>query len=42
MKTDQKEIYCTGPGGFWIMSPEGKHLATVKTKSCRKSWLGRR
>jgi gluconolactonase len=33
MKTDQKgNIYCTGPGGFWIMSPEGKHLATVKTK----------
>jgi gluconolactonase len=33
MKVDQKgNIYCTGPGGFWIMSPEGKHLATVKTK----------
>ena len=33
MKVDQKgNIYCTGPGGFWIMSPDGKHLATVKTK----------
>jgi gluconolactonase len=33
MKVDQKgNIYCTGPQGFWIMSPEGKHLATVKTK----------
>jgi gluconolactonase len=33
MKVDQKgNIYCTGPGGFWIMSPEGRHLATVKTK----------
>lgn len=33
MKVDQKgNIYCTGPGGFWIMSPEGKHLATVNTK----------
>jgi gluconolactonase len=33
MKVDQKgNIYCTGPGGFWIMSPEGKHLATVKMK----------
>jgi gluconolactonase len=33
MKVDQKgNIYCTGPGGFWVMSPEGKHLATVKTK----------
>ncbi len=33
MKVDQKgNIYCTGPGGFWIMSPEGKHLATMVTK----------
>lgn len=33
MKIDQKgNIYCTGPGGFWVISPEGKHLATVKTK----------
>jgi gluconolactonase len=33
MKVDQKgNIYCTGPGGFWIMSAEGKHLATVKMK----------
>ena len=32
MKVDQKgNVYCTGPGGFWIMSPEGKHLATVLT-----------
>ncbi|PYU32578.1 MAG: SMP-30/gluconolactonase/LRE family protein [Acidobacteria bacterium] len=32
MKVDQKgNVYCTGPGGFWIMSPEGKHLGTVKT-----------
>jgi gluconolactonase len=32
MKVDQKgNIYCTGPGGFWIMSPEGKHLGTVLT-----------
>ena len=33
MKVDQKgNIYCTGPGGFWIMAPDGKHIATVKTK----------
>ena len=32
MKVDQKgNVYCTGPGGFWIMSPEGKHLGTIKT-----------
>ena len=33
MKVDQKgNIYCTGPGGFWIMSPDGKHIGTVKTQ----------
>ena len=33
MKVDRRgNIYCTGPGGFWIMSPEGKHIATVLTK----------
>lgn len=33
MKVDQKgNIYCTGPGGFWIMAPDGKHIATVNTK----------
>ena len=32
MKVDQKgNIYCTGPGGFWMMSPEGEHLGTVLT-----------
>ena len=32
MKVDQKgNIYCTGPGGFWIISPDGKHLGTVLT-----------
>jgi gluconolactonase len=30
MKVDQKgNVYCTGPGGIWIMSPEGKHLGTI-------------
>ena len=23
-------IYSSGPGGVWIISPEGKHLGTVK------------
>src|ERR1041385_7034762 len=31
MKVDQNgNVYCTGPGGVWILSPEGKHLGTVK------------
>ncbi|MEW6248266.1 MAG: SMP-30/gluconolactonase/LRE family protein [Nitrospirota bacterium] len=31
MKVDQRgNVYCTGPGGLWIISPEGKHLGTIK------------
>jgi gluconolactonase len=30
MKVDQKgNIYSAGPGGVWIISPEGKHLGTL-------------
>ena len=30
MKVDQKgNVYSVGPGGVWIMSPEGKHLGTI-------------
>ncbi len=30
MKVDAHgNVYCTGPGGIWIMSPEGKHLGTI-------------
>lgn len=30
MKIDQRgNIYSAGPGGVWIFSPEGKHLATL-------------
>jgi|SRR5579872_4756649 len=30
MKVDSKgDIYCSGPGGYWIISPEGKHLGTI-------------
>lgn len=32
IKVDQKKnVYSTGPGGFWIMSPDGKHLGTILT-----------
>lgn len=31
MKVDQKgNLYCTGPGGVWILSPEGKHVGTIQ------------
>ena len=30
MKVDLKgNVYCTGPGGIWILSPDGKHLGTI-------------
>jgi gluconolactonase len=30
LKVDQKgNLYVSGPGGLWIISPAGKHLATV-------------
>jgi len=32
MKIDRKgTIYCTGPGGFWIIDPIGKCLAIIRT-----------
>ena len=31
MKADKGgNLYCTGPGGIWILSPEGKHLGTIQ------------
>ncbi len=30
MKVDrQGNVYCTGPGGIWIVSPSGKHIGTI-------------
>jgi gluconolactonase len=30
MKVDHKgDVYCTGPGGVWIISPEGKQVGTI-------------
>lgn len=31
MKVDSKgNLYCSGPGGIWVFSPDGKHLGTIK------------
>jgi gluconolactonase len=31
MKVDVKgNLYCSGPGGTWVFSPDGKHLGTIK------------
>jgi gluconolactonase len=24
------DIYSAGPGGVWVISPEGKHIGTIK------------
>jgi gluconolactonase len=30
MKVDTNgNLYCTGPGGIWVFSPQGKHLGTI-------------
>jgi gluconolactonase len=32
MKVDTKgNIYSSGPGGIWVISPEGKHIGTIRT-----------
>jgi gluconolactonase len=32
IKVDKNgNVYCAGPGGLWIMSPDGKHLGTILT-----------
>jgi len=32
MKVDKNgNVYCAGPGGLWIMSPDGKHVGTILT-----------
>lgn len=31
LKIDENgNLYCTGPGGVWVFSPDGKHLGTIK------------
>ena len=31
MKVDANgNLYCAGPGGIWVFSPDGKHLGTIK------------
>lgn len=33
MKVDQAgNVYCTGPGGIWIIDPVGRHLGTIVTE----------
>ena len=44
MKVDvEGNVYCTGPGGLWVLDPSGKHLGTIlmgaqQTTNC--AWGG--
>jgi gluconolactonase len=41
MKVDSKgNLYCTGPGGIWLFSPEGKHIGTIvmPEKTANLAW----
>lgn len=43
MKVDRAgNIYSAGPGGVWILSPEGKHLGTIRMpeKTANVAWGG--
>jgi gluconolactonase len=32
MKVDASgNVYCTGPGGVWVIDPDGRHLGTIVT-----------
>jgi gluconolactonase len=32
MKVDREgNVYCTGPGGVWVLSPQGAHIGTIRT-----------
>ena len=34
MKVDvEGNVYCTGPGGVWVMDSGGKHLGTILTEA---------
>ena len=33
LKVDERgNLWATGPGGVWVMTPEGQHLGTIKTR----------
>jgi len=41
MKVDRRgNLYVSGPGGAWIISPEGKHLGTLKPPELPANFAG--
>jgi gluconolactonase len=34
MKVDvEGNVYCTGPGGIWVLNPAGKHIGTILSEN---------
>ena len=43
IKVDQRgNLYVSGPGGLWIIAPDGKHLGTLTALSIPTIWRGAR
>jgi gluconolactonase len=39
MKVDvEGNVYCTGPGGIWVLSPDGEHIGTILTRAVNLAW----
>jgi gluconolactonase len=39
MKVDvEGNVYCTGPGGIWVIDPEGNHIGTILTRAVNMAW----
>lgn len=41
MKVDKEgNVYCTGPGGIWIITPSGKHIGSILTGALQTTNVG--
>jgi gluconolactonase len=41
MKVDvEGNVYCTGPGGIWVITPDGEHIGTINTRAVNMAWGG--
>ena len=41
MKVDMEgNVYCTGPGGIWVLTPEGEHIGTILHRAVNMAWGG--
>jgi gluconolactonase len=41
MKVDvEGNVYCTGPGGIWVLNTTGEHIGTILTRAVNIAWGG--